>query len=42
LLDIVNHYNGFRKLALTEPEKKGLVKYLKSLWLPVARIAANK
>lgn len=31
LLDVVNHYNNFKKLALTEPEKKDLVEYLKSL-----------
>jgi hypothetical protein len=31
LLDVVNHYNGFKKLSLTEPEKKDLVEYLKSL-----------
>ena len=31
LLDVVNHDNGFQKLALTEPEKKKLVEYLKSL-----------
>ena len=31
LLDVVNHYNGFKKLGLTEPEKKDLAEYLKSL-----------
>jgi hypothetical protein len=31
LLDVVNHYNGFKTLNLTEPEKKDLVEYLKSL-----------
>ena len=31
LLDVVNHYNGFKKLGLTEQEKKDLVEYLKSL-----------
>lgn len=31
LLDVVNHYNGFKKLRLTEQEKKDLVEYLKSL-----------
>ena len=31
LLDVVNHYSGFRKLSLTEREKKDLVEYLKSL-----------
>ena len=31
LLDVVNHYNGFKKLDLTEQEKKDLVEYLKSL-----------
>ena len=31
LMDVVNHYNDFKKLALTEAEKKDLVEYLKSL-----------
>jgi cytochrome c peroxidase len=31
LLDVVNHYNDFKKLSLTVPEKKDLVEYLKSL-----------
>lgn len=31
LLDVVNHYNSFKKLSLTEDEKKDLVEYLKSL-----------
>ncbi|HEX8719457.1 MAG TPA: hypothetical protein VF736_02335 [Pyrinomonadaceae bacterium] len=31
LLDVVNHYNGFKKLNLTEPEKNDLVEFLKSL-----------
>lgn len=31
LLDVVNHYNGFKRLGLTEQEKKDLVEYLKSL-----------
>jgi hypothetical protein len=31
LLDVVNHYNDFKKLNLTEAEKKDLVEYLKSL-----------
>ncbi|MGI8897588.1 MAG: hypothetical protein ACR2IB_04245 [Pyrinomonadaceae bacterium] len=31
LLDVVNHYNGFKRLNLTEHEKKDLVEYLKSL-----------
>jgi hypothetical protein len=31
LLDVVNHYNSFKKLGLTEQEKKDLVEYLKSL-----------
>jgi cytochrome c peroxidase len=31
LLDVVNHYNGFKKLSLTEQEKKDLVEYLKSI-----------
>ena len=31
LLDVVNHYNSFRKLNLTEQEKNDLVEFLKSL-----------
>ena len=31
LLDVVNHYNNFKKLNLTEQEKKDLVEFLKSL-----------
>ena len=31
LLDVVNHYNTFKKLNLTEQEKKDLVEYMKSL-----------
>ncbi len=31
LLDVVNHYDNFKKLSLTEQEKKELVEYLKSL-----------
>ena len=31
LLDVVNHYNDFKKLNLNETEKKDLVEYLKSL-----------
>ena len=31
LMDVVNHYNDFKKLALTEAEKKDLVEYLMSL-----------
>ena len=31
LLDVVNHYNGFKRLNLSEPEKKELVEFLKSL-----------
>ena len=31
LLDVVNHYDSFKRLGLTEPEKKDLVEYLKSL-----------
>lgn len=31
LLDVVNHYNDFKHLQLTEQEKKDLVEYLKSL-----------
>jgi len=31
LLDVVNHYDNFKGLGLTEQEKKDLVEYLKSL-----------
>lgn len=31
LMDVVNHYNNFKKLALTKAEKNDLVEYLKSL-----------
>jgi hypothetical protein len=31
LLDVVNHYNGFKKLKLSEEEKTDLVEFLKSL-----------
>lgn len=31
LMDVINHYNDFKKLALTEAEKKDLAEYLKSL-----------
>jgi len=31
LLDVVNHYNGFKNLRLTEQEKRDLIEYLKSL-----------
>jgi mono/diheme cytochrome c family protein len=31
LMDVVNHYNNFKKLNLTEREKNDLVEYLKSL-----------
>ena len=31
LMDVINHYNGFKKLNLTEQEKNDLVEYLKSL-----------
>jgi hypothetical protein len=31
LLDVVDHYNGFFKLGLTDAEKQDLVEYLKSL-----------
>ena len=31
LLDVVNHYDGFKKLSLTDQEKSDLVEYLKSL-----------
>lgn len=31
LLDVVNHYNSFKRLSLSENEKKDLVEYLKSL-----------
>ena len=31
LKDVINHYNDFKKLNLTEPEKNDLAEYLKSL-----------
>lgn len=31
LLDVVNHYNSFKSLNLTEQEKNDLVEFLKSL-----------
>ena len=31
LLDVVNHYNSFKKLNLTDTEKNDLVEYLKSI-----------
>jgi hypothetical protein len=31
LMDVVNHYNNFKKLSLTEQEKNDLVEYLKSI-----------
>jgi len=31
LMDVVNHYNDFKKLALNEAEKRDLIEYLKSL-----------
>jgi mono/diheme cytochrome c family protein len=31
LLDVVNHYNGFKRLNLNEQEKRDLVEFLKSL-----------
>jgi hypothetical protein len=31
LMDVVDHYNDFKKLSLTEAEKRDLVEYLKSL-----------
>ena len=31
LLDVINHYNDFKRLNLTDQEKKDLVEYLKSL-----------
>jgi len=31
LLDVVNHYNDFKRVNLSEQEKKDLVEYLKSL-----------
>ena len=31
LIDVVNHYDNFQKLNLTESEKKDLVEYLKSI-----------
>ena len=30
-MDVINHYDNFKKLSLTEPEKQDLVEYLKSL-----------
>ena len=31
LLDVVNHYNSFKRLNLSEQEKRDLVEYLKSI-----------
>jgi hypothetical protein len=31
LLDVVNHYNSFKKLNLADQQKCDLVEYLKSL-----------
>jgi len=31
LADVVDHYNGVRKLALTDQQKRDLVEYLKTL-----------
>jgi hypothetical protein len=31
LMDVVNHYDGFQKLGLTESQKSDLVEYLKSI-----------
>jgi hypothetical protein len=31
LIDVVNHYNTFSNLGLTDPEKNDLIEYLKSL-----------
>jgi cytochrome c peroxidase len=31
LLDVVNHYNDFKRLNLSEQEKRDLVEFLKSL-----------
>ena len=31
LLDVVNHYNNFKRLKLSEQEKRDLVEFLKSL-----------
>ena len=31
LADVVEHYNGFFRLALTQAEKNDLIEYLKSL-----------
>jgi hypothetical protein len=31
LMDVINHYDGFQKLGLTEEEKKDLVEYLNSI-----------
>jgi cytochrome c peroxidase len=30
LRDVVEHYNGFKQLALTEQDKNDLIEYLKS------------
>ncbi len=32
LMDVVNHYNNFKKLGLTNSEKEDLIQYLLSLW----------
>jgi cytochrome c peroxidase len=31
LLDVVNHYNGFQNLRLSDAEKNDLIEFLKSL-----------
>lgn len=31
LLDVVNHFDDFQKLGLTDGEKRDLVEYLKSI-----------
>ena len=31
LMDVINHYNSFKRLNLSEQEKKDLVEFLKSL-----------
>jgi hypothetical protein len=41
LLDVVNHYNSFFQLSLTEPEKGQLVEFLKSLPAATTSIDIN-
>lgn len=42
LLDVLNHYNGFRGLNLTEQEKAHVVEYLKSLPTVAASIPVSR